>query len=371
MRTALLPAVGALKNFNGFVDNDDRLGFTDEDLTVLAGLPCAGWITNLPPVNPTARVWEALRNFPKLTLLDVRAAALDNDGLKALASKLPPTVRQLGFISLGAGGKVDPDGFKAVTNLPLMWVSLYDCKIFSRDMAKALAAMPSLRNVSVTGVNTERGWVEDLCQNRDLGHLEFAGSNVTDEDLAYVAKLKNVRHVSLHGTNVTAAGVKKIADAHPKAEIRWEGPDRKAAEYVLSVGGLISLDGGGEFKTAADLPKTPFQLRICNLNGNKKLTPEGLANFAGCKNLSVLYLAETGLTDAGLATFKDGVKLTDLALNDTAVTDASVPVIQGFAGLTRLNVKKTKLTADGVKHLAEKLPKCTIEHDGGVIEPKK
>jgi hypothetical protein len=97
--------------------------------------------------------------------------------------------------------------------------------------------------------------------------------------------------------------------------------NRKAAEWVIAQGGSVQIDGK-DIKAVADLPKGPFTLAQVNLYG-------------------------TPVTDAGLEHLKE------------------------LKSLTGLNLKGTKVTPKGLDELHAAIPGCKIEHDGGVIEPKK
>src|SRR5205085_1470253 len=71
---------------------------------------------------------------------------------------------------------------------------------------------------------------------------------------------------------------------------RLNDPDRRAAEYVLDLGGTVQVNGEGkDIKTATDLPKEHFSLTSASLHG-KNATDAGLANFKGCNELTVLTL---------------------------------------------------------------------------------
>jgi hypothetical protein len=84
--------------------------------------------------------------------------------------------------------------------------------------------------------------------------------------------------------------------------------DRKVAEYVLSVGGMVKVDNDGkEIKAVADLPRESFQLTLIDLNHNQRVTDAGLAAFRGCTNVRELRMHGCAqITDAGLAHFKAG-----------------------------------------------------------------
>ena len=62
--------------------------------------------------------------------------------------------------------------------------------------------------------------------------------------------------------------------------------------------------------------------------------------------------------------------LTRLDLLLTKIDDAGLTYLVGLDKLTKLIIGKTKVTAKGVEKLAKALPKCRIEWDGGIIEPK-
>ncbi len=65
-------------------------------------------------------------------------------------------------------------------------------------------------------------------------------------------------------------------------------PDRRAAEYVLSIGGDIFIKVNGWERWAGavgDLPQGAFELTWVNLNGNQKVSDAGLAHFKDCTNL--------------------------------------------------------------------------------------
>jgi hypothetical protein len=71
-----------------------------------------------------------------------------------------------------------------------------------------------------------------------------------------------------------------------------------------------------------------------------------------------------------LAHLKNNKIMFSLMLKNMKVSDAGLENLKGLAALKELNLTGSKVTADGVKKLAAALPKCKIEWDGGVIEPK-
>jgi serine/threonine protein kinase/Leucine-rich repeat (LRR) protein len=113
--------------------------------------------------------------------------------------------------------------------------------------------------------------------------------------------------------------------------------DRAAAEWTLSIGGVVKLNGQQqEIKAAAELPRESFRLIEVKLKGNPQVSDAGLAYFKDCKNLSYVNLRETRVTDAGLAYFKDCKNLTELELAGTRVTGAGLAYFKDCKNLSNL-----------------------------------
>jgi serine/threonine protein kinase/Leucine-rich repeat (LRR) protein len=154
-------------------------------------------------------------------------------------------------------------------------------------------------------------------------------------------------------------------------------PDRRAAEYVLSIGGHVQINDKDQWLIAAPLPKEPFRLTAVTLNVNPKVadaglahfmdckylthlhldfaqvTDVGLAYFKGCKNLTHLYLGNTQVTNAGLAYFKECKNVTHLSLRETKITDAGLVPFQDCKDLTYLDLTGTRVTDAGLAHFKD------------------
>jgi hypothetical protein len=208
----------------------------------------------------------------------------------------------------------------------------------------------------------------------------------------------------------------KPADGKPAAPAA--DPDRVAAGWVLSVGGMVRVNGERrEIRAAAGLPRDRFALTSVDLQ-TRPVGDDDLANLQGVTGLEELFLKGTRITDAGLVHLRafpalrflsvagtavtnagltrirdckaledlglDATRVTDdglvhlgdlnrlklLWLHDTAVTDAGLAHLRGLPALTRLVVRKTRVTAKGVAEFRAALPGCTVEWDGGEVGPK-
>jgi Leucine-rich repeat (LRR) protein len=140
-----------------------------------------------------------------------------------------------------------------------------------------------------------------------------------------------------------------------KAAAEKQDPDRRAAQYVLSIGGSVRINGEDrDVRAVAELPQEPFRLTFVNLYFNEKVTDAGLAAFEDCPNVTELLLyACTQVTDAGLAHFKDCKGLTVVQLEGVRVTDAGLATFKNYKNLTILNLNNTQVTDDGLPYLKD------------------
>ena len=190
-------------------------------------------------------------------------------------------------------------------------------------------------------------------------------TEVTDAGLAQLKDCKGLTALDVRKTQVTAKGLEAFHAALPGCRIEHAGgviepataasdPDRTAAEYALSVGGSVRVNGEDrDLKAAAELPKEQFTLTWLNLNRSTKVTDAGLVHFKDCKGLTHLDLGGTKVTDAGLVHFEGCKALTGLYLWITAVTDAGLAHFKDCKGLTHLDLYYTKVTDAGLAHFKD------------------
>jgi len=133
------------------------------------------------------------------------------------------------------------------------------------------------------------------------------------------------------------------------------GDERKAAEWVLSMGGQVWIASAGhiqQINTAKDLPAEPWQLNEIVLRKNERVTDARLEHLRGLPNLARLTLHATLVTDAGMEIVATCSNIQALFLEETAVGDAG---LAHLAKLTKLNVLHLsgdkRVTGAGLEHL--------------------
>jgi hypothetical protein len=140
----------------------------------------------------------------------------------------------------------------------------------------------------------------------------------------------------------------------PRAVVQALDPDRQAAQWVLSLGGTLKVNGQErEVKAAADLPPGSFLLTGVDLHANKQVSDAGCAHFKHCKSLTYLNLNGTKVSDAGLAAFKGCKHLTFLDLWGTKVSDAGLAAFKDCEHLTFLGLGRTRVSDAGLAAFKE------------------
>ena len=158
------------------------------------------------------------------------------------------------------------------------------------------------------------------------------GKIVAQELVTITKDGKRVVRVSREAPPSSAATAEARAQRE-NADATTNDPDRRAAEYVLSIGGMVKVnDQDQEIKVAADLPGESFRLTGVRAEDNKQVTDAGLVRFKDCKNLTSLVLWGTHLTDAGMVHFKDLPGLRELSTDEYADTRRGPGELPGLQG---------------------------------------
>jgi serine/threonine protein kinase/Leucine-rich repeat (LRR) protein len=195
-------------------------------------------------------------------------------------------------------------------------------------------------------------------QDLPLEDIRLTPNNIT-RGLDILRAMKSLKTIGLSDTADKAWPAAEFWERYDKEEFTRIA-ERKAAEYVLSNGGAVCVNGQSKgIGAAADLPREPFQLtevHCSNVGGTHvTMTDAGLAVFNDCKNLRLLRLYQcTQITDAGLAHFKNCKNLSFLELEGVRVTDAALPMFAGYNDLANLGLNNTRVTDAGMIHLRDR-----------------
>ncbi len=134
-------------------------------------------------------------------------------------------------------------------------------------------------------------------------------------------------------------------------------PDRRAAEWALSIGGRVHVLPAGETKPTEiasidDLPTEGFATKNINLSRNERVDDGGLKNLEGSQ-LRTLSIGGTDVTDAGLASMRRIPSLRQLDISATRVTDAGLSRLGGLMELDHLTLAGAEgIRGEGLRPLA-------------------
>jgi hypothetical protein len=130
--------------------------------------------------------------------------------------------------------------------------------------------------------------------------------------------------------------------------------NRRAAEWVLSAGGSVTVRVEGKQQRLADaskLPAGPFALVGVDLRQKKRIGDADLTRLRGLNDLLDLNLKGTRVTDAGMAHLAGPGKLKVLTLSATRVGDAGLAHLTGLKTLEAIKLADTQTSDAGLKHL--------------------
>jgi len=263
-------------------------------------------------------------------------------------------------VDLKYNKQVDDASLKELAGLKsLHWLDLQQTEVTVAGM-KELAGLKSLQELNLTGTKLTDAGLKELARQTNFRGLDLGATKVTDTGLLELAGQKRLQYLNLRGTKVTPKGIAALQRVLPGCWIANDvtpaaaGSDRRAAEWVLSLGGTVTIDDGKEraIGAAKDLPAGPWTLRKIVLHKKNQATDAGLKQLGGLKNLHYLDLWATPVTDAGLKELAGLKNLQSLNLGWTKVSDAGLKELAGPKSLQTLDLSFTKVTGAGLKELA-------------------
>lgn len=218
------------------------------------------------------------------------------------------------------------------------------------DDFKYLAPFKKLKRLRVAyiyGTFSGAG-LKHLADMQELEKLELGGGkNVTPRGLDFFPVLKRLKYLDIPYLRVPAEGFAPLGRLTALETIRL--PDDVTDDHLAHLATLVNLrelDLGQRPVTDAGLLKLDklTALEKLGLYEAKGVTGSGLAAFAGAKKLKELNLAESvGITDAGLAGVAKLTQLETLAL-PPQITDAGLAQLAPLKGLKYINAYRTKIT---------------------------
>lgn len=320
----------------------EKRGVTDEQLTQIVKL------NNLRELdcnhsNLTALGFEVLAQAKNLKKLNL-------DGAKNVGEAEIADVAQLAILEDLKLDGVPLSGITApLSRLTAMrHLSLLRCELTDDDLA-FLAHMPELRSLNLSiNRNLKGSSLKHIAGAKHLQHLQLGLTAVTDESIAPVAGLVELESLDLGSPNVTDAGLVYLSQMTKMKRLSFSNIKGTGLKHLREMKELTDIDFGY----------------------NLDFTGEGLEELAHIPGITELYLGWTGITDDGCAQLKKLSGLERLTLpnygyevrykeqqpwadlHPNRLTDRGMTHIGELTNLVRLEFSGGGITDDGLKPLA-------------------
>ncbi|TWT99579.1 Thiol-disulfide oxidoreductase ResA [Botrimarina colliarenosi] len=197
-------------------------------------------------------------------------------------------------------------------------------------------------------------WVDRLPADA-IAVLNAYGLPLNDDDVRRLSRLTGLRGLEIGGAKVTSKGLASLRQL-------------TALQYLQVANTAIGDEG---MANLASLPQLESVLLYAT-----QVTDKGLIALAKSKSLKAVYLGQTAITDMGVGALCERVGLKALSVLAgnpefrgeepcPAITDAVVEALLTQASLEHLDLSGSEITDDGLRRLSEGLPamrRLVIDH---------
>jgi len=200
-----------------------------------------------------------------------------------------------------------------------------------------------------------------------LFSLYMRRTEVTDDDLKHVARLSELRHVELEGTDISTKGVINL---EPLNKLGFLGVDKTTidSDAIRSIGKHTSLRNLVIGHNDLDNSCYKYLAGLKNLSNlqadNTKLNDQGVAIIVKIPNLeSVKISGNNRVGDRTMALFAP-TKIRFINAQRTAVGFGSLPHFRKMINLRGLKLEGRNFTPEQQKEMTMKLPSVKIGFEG-------
>lgn len=231
----------------------------------------------------------------------------------------------------GAGSESCDDVLKLLSSQDQIRCVFMFTNDFTSDSLANLKGLANLESLYLMG-GTELPdlGLESIRGLRNLKYLEIVGSTVTDRSMLALADMTNMEVLALESDNISDLGLAAVRKMENLSELRIRGrresPSLITDDGVALVSGLKNLK---ELELSYSKVTNKGLARMASLTKLEslildgcKVGDEGLRNLMGLKKLRWLTVHESNVGDAGLEYVKELPGLRFLQISRTRVTDA-------------------------------------------------
>lgn len=232
----------------------------------------------------------------------------------------------------------------------LRFLSLQRTQITDQSMAH-IAKMKNLESLYLPRGVTDAGLAQ-LAPLTQLRELKLTGKAITDEGLAHLMQFRHLESLDLHGTSVSDAGLNALAKLPLRILSLSAAITDQGMQGVGRMGKLRQLDLSRTQVTNAGLLPLQKLSDLHTLFGSPAMTSEGFQALTACKHLRRLDLTGTQIKETSLGVLAQLEHLEELALTNTPIKDAALLRLRGFRHLRILDLSGSQVTTEGWAELS-------------------
>jgi hypothetical protein len=230
-----------------------------------------------------------------------------------------------------------------------------DRSLFSKCLKTTLTVDQAAKYEAISDVQRVGGRIKVRAVGvDDAMEINLTGTPFTDDGLARLRCVTNVRFLILDATQVTDAGLAHL-EGMKDLEVLDLGRTQVSSAGLVHLKGLTNLQ-------RLDLRCTHVtDAGLAHLNGltmlnhlylyGTKITDSGMAHLGSMKRLESVYLGRSQVSDAGIVDLTGLAELKELTLNDTQVTDAGLVQLTAVRSIQLLDLRNTRITDTGLAAL--------------------
>jgi len=263
----------------------------------------------------------------------------------------PPMV--MGNVTIPAGVTLDQDDLAALENTSAMGLRI-DSSTQLKEELDCLIRGGRIHNDLFLNIALTADHVEQLRQLPWLLDLNIAGTGLSREQVDSLRKSLPYAEIRCDYGNFAPRGGELPAEASHSVD-----PDRAAAEWVLSMGGSISLTVNRTTENLAlagnesdRLPTEQFQVTSVSLAKRHSLQNSDLQRLIGLPKLATLFLDATPIDKDALPFLARMTSLRTLYIASTQIRSSELEQLANLKALSSLSMNSGQID-DGGQSLRE------------------
>jgi hypothetical protein len=264
-----------------------------------------------------------------------------------------------------------PHYFDTVVSVRIARTGIPPKSLHFTEFAKYLENLPGLKRLSTFQLELSEAEFPMLARLQTLEVLTLGKTELTESGGRQIARLSNLRELSLHDDIVSAGALASLRDMPLLEDLsvycrhedkRSDGlPIWDLEKYAIRDDALVSLPSLKRLKTlsltftqitdsgVAILGEMP-QLEVLGLS-SPQITNTSMDHVTKLKNLRWLGVSACKMDIAGVARLAELPKLTGLRISGPAIGNNSLPVIATLGQLQKLDLGGKTIDDNGLPHL--------------------